>query len=62
MLYLVEVHASMERGSSYAAPLLWIGLQQCFCAHGTVAQGVLPNRWLAPVMDSVRRLSTRTPS
>jgi hypothetical protein len=52
----------IERGSSYAAPLVWLGLQQFLCARGTIAQGVLPNRWLDLVKDRVRRLSTRTPS
>jgi hypothetical protein len=50
----------IERGSSYAAPLLWIGLQQFLCAHSTVAQGGLPNRWLDLLKDGVRRLFTRT--
>jgi hypothetical protein len=35
----------VERGSSYAAPLLWIGFQQVLAAHGITAQGLLPPRW-----------------
>jgi hypothetical protein len=36
----------MERGSSYAAPLLWIGFQRVLRAHGVAAQGLIPRRWL----------------
>jgi len=36
----------MERGSSYAAPLLWIGFQQVLRAHGVAAHGIIPRRWL----------------
>jgi hypothetical protein len=32
----------LERGSSYAAPLLWIGVQQVLTAHGVTAQGLIP--------------------
>ena len=35
----------LERGGSYAAPLLWIGLRQVLAAHGVIAQGVTPRRW-----------------
>jgi hypothetical protein len=35
----------LERGGSYAAPLLWIGLRQVLAAHGVIAQGVIPRRW-----------------
>jgi hypothetical protein len=35
----------VERGSSYAAPLLWIGFQQVLAAHRITAQGLLPPRW-----------------
>jgi hypothetical protein len=35
----------VERGSSYAAPLLWIGFQQVLAAQGITAQGLLPPRW-----------------
>jgi hypothetical protein len=35
----------LERGGSYAAPLLWIGMQQVLAAHGVTAQGLLPRRW-----------------
>jgi hypothetical protein len=34
----------MERGSSYAAPLLWIGFQQVLSAHGVIAQALMPHR------------------
>ena len=36
----------IERGSSYAAPLLWIGFQQVLTGHGVTAQGLIPQRWL----------------
>jgi hypothetical protein len=32
----------LERGSSYAAPLLWIGLHQVLAAHGVSAEGLIP--------------------
>jgi hypothetical protein len=35
----------LERGGSYAAPLLWIGFQQALAARGAAAQGLLPRRW-----------------
>ena len=35
----------LERGGSYAAPLLWIGFQQVVAAHGVPAQGLIPRRW-----------------
>jgi hypothetical protein len=35
----------LERGGSYAAPLLWVGCQQVLAAHGVTAQGLLPRRW-----------------
>jgi hypothetical protein len=38
----------LERGSSYAAPLLWIGMQHVLAAHGAPAQGLIPRRWLRP--------------
>ena len=35
----------LERGGSYAAPLLWIVCQQVLAAHGVTAQGLLRRRW-----------------
>jgi hypothetical protein len=35
----------LERGSSYAAPLLWIGFQQVLAAHGVTVQGLVSRRW-----------------
>jgi hypothetical protein len=35
----------LERGSSYAAPLLWLGFQQVLTAHGVPALGLIPRRW-----------------
>src|SRR5207248_10835566 len=36
----------MERGGSYAAPLVWIGFSHVLCAQGARPQGWLPQRWL----------------
>jgi hypothetical protein len=35
----------IEGGSSYAAPLLWIGFQWVLMAHGVAAHGLIPRRW-----------------
>ena len=35
----------LERGNSYAAPLLWIAMHQVLAAHGVIAQGLIPRRW-----------------
>ena len=43
----------IERGSSYAAPLLWIGFQQVLTGHGVTAQGLIPHRWLRSVKTIV---------
>ena len=43
----------IERGSSYAAPLLWIGFQQVLTVHGVTAQGLIPRRWLRAVKTIV---------
>ena len=49
----------MERGSSYAAPLLWIGFQQVLSAHGVTAQGLIPRRWLGLLGEAYHRLQVR---
>jgi hypothetical protein len=36
----------LERGGSYAAPLLWIGFQQVLTAHGIPALRLIPRRRL----------------
>ena len=46
----------LERGSSYAAPLLWIGFQQVLTAHGVAAQGLIP---AAGGSRAAARLGTR---
>jgi hypothetical protein len=33
----------LERGGSYAAPLLWIGVHQVLAAHGVTPQGLIPH-------------------
>ena len=61
----------LERGSSYAAPLLWIGFQQVVTAHGGPALGLFPpslaaharqcgtsRRWAPPVIKC-RHISGR---
>jgi hypothetical protein len=45
----------MERGSSYAAPLLWIGFQRVLRAHGVAAHGIIPRRWLRLLGEGDRR-------
>jgi hypothetical protein len=45
----------MERGSSYAAPLLWIGFQQVLRAHSVTAHGIIPRRWLRLLGEGDRR-------
>jgi hypothetical protein len=35
----------LERGGSYAAPLLWLGFQRILAAHGATAQGLIPRCW-----------------
>jgi hypothetical protein len=49
----------IERGSSYAAPLLWIGFRQVLSAHGVAAQGVLPRRWLRLLGEGYDRVHAR---
>jgi len=45
----------MERGSSYAAPLLWIGFQQFLCQHGVIAGGLLSKSRLRFLAGEDRR-------
>jgi hypothetical protein len=49
----------MERGSSYAAPLLWIGFQRVLNVYGVAAQGLIPWRWLPLLGEGYRRLHVR---
>jgi hypothetical protein len=35
----------LERGSSYAAPLLWLGVYRVLAAHRVPTQGLIPRRW-----------------
>jgi hypothetical protein len=35
----------LERGGSYAAPLLWLGFHWALAARGAATQGVIPRRW-----------------
>jgi hypothetical protein len=52
----------LERGSSYAAPLLWIGFQQVLAAHGVTAQGLIPRRWWCSLTEGDRHTAGRITS
>jgi hypothetical protein len=52
----------LERGGSYAAPLLWIGFQQVLAAHGVTAQGLSPRRWLRPQGRAASHAARHIPS
>jgi hypothetical protein len=49
----------LERGGSYAAPLLWIGVQQVITAHGATAQGLIPRRWRLALGHPARHAKVR---
>jgi hypothetical protein len=52
----------LERGSSYAAPLLWLGFHRVLAAHGAAAQGLIPRRWLYSLTEGVRHTAGRITS
>jgi len=52
----------VERGGSYAAPLLWIGMQQVLAAHGVIAQGLIPRRWWRTLTRGDRHTAERITS
>jgi hypothetical protein len=52
----------LERGSSYAAPLLWLGVQQVLAAHGVTAQGLIPRHWRHALGRAARHAEERLPS
>jgi hypothetical protein len=52
----------LERGSSYAAPLLWIGFQQVLAAHGAAVQGLISRRWLRTLTGDERHTTERITS
>jgi hypothetical protein len=52
----------LERGSSYAAPLLWIGFQQALAAHGVAAQGLIPRCWWRTLTGDTRHTAERITS
>jgi hypothetical protein len=52
----------LERGSSYAAPLLWIGFQRVLTAHSVPAPGLIPRHWLRPQGRGASRAVGHTPS
>jgi hypothetical protein len=52
----------IERGSSDAAPLLWIGAHQVLAAHGVTAQGLIPRRWLRTLTRGDRHTADRITS
>jgi hypothetical protein len=49
----------LERGGSYAAPLLWIGVQQVITAHGATAQGLIPRGWRLALGRPARHAEVR---
>jgi hypothetical protein len=49
----------LERGSSYAVPLLWIGVQQVLAAHGVPTQGLIPRHWRHPLGRTARHAEVR---
>jgi hypothetical protein len=49
----------LERGSSYAAPLLWIGVQQVITAHEDAAQGLIPRHWRLACGRAARHAEVR---
>jgi hypothetical protein len=52
----------IERGSSYAAPLAWIGFHAFLCAQGALTQSWLPQHWQDRLQGGARRPSARAPS
>jgi hypothetical protein len=52
----------LERGSSYAAPLLWLGFHRALAAHGAAAQGLIPRRWWHAPTAGVRHTAGRLTS
>jgi hypothetical protein len=44
----------LERGGSYAAPLLWLGFHRVLAAHGAAAPGVIPRRWVCSRTEGAR--------
>jgi hypothetical protein len=52
----------LERGSSYAAPLLWIGFQRVITAHGGPALGLFPRLWVLTRGSVARHADGRPPS
>jgi hypothetical protein len=52
----------IERGNSYAAPLLWIGVHQVLAAHVVTAQGLIPRRWWRTVTGADRHTPERIAS
>jgi hypothetical protein len=49
----------MERGGSYAAPLLWIGFQRVLSAHGVAVQGLIARRWRRLLAQGYHRVQAR---
>jgi hypothetical protein len=52
----------LERGGSYAAPLLWLGVQQVLTRYGVPARGLLPRRWQRVLAGGARCGETPIPS
>jgi hypothetical protein len=52
----------IERGSSYAAPLAWIGFHAFLCTQRALTQTWLPQRWLARLHGRAHPSSPHVPS
>jgi hypothetical protein len=52
----------IERGSSYAAPLAWIGFYAFLCTQGALTQTCLPQRWLDRLHGRAHPSSPHVPS
>jgi hypothetical protein len=52
----------IERGSSYATPLAWIGFHHFLRAQGSLTQGWLSQRWLDVLQGGARSPFPRVPS
>jgi hypothetical protein len=52
----------LERGGSYATPLLWIGFHRFVHEHGSISQSLIPRSWHRFLGGSSRHPNERIPS
>jgi hypothetical protein len=52
----------LERGGSYAAPVLWLGFHRALAACGATAQSLLPRRWWCSRTGDMRHTAARITS